>query len=69
MKYINVILKVVKLVEEAHEKKMKVISTIPTSIRVKNDDAETGTYMNRHPEGKDIVNVHKSHGSWYWRIK
>ena len=68
MKYISVILKVVKMVEEAHETKMKLISTIPTSIMVKGDDSESGTYMNRHPEGKDIVNVHKSNGSWYWRV-
>lgn len=67
--FIKVILKVVKLVEDAHEKKMNVIASIPTQIRIAYPEADTGTYLNCTESRRDIENVYKKGDSWYWVIK
>lgn len=68
MKYINVVLKMVKKTETKHEKVLKLIGCIKARIRVRNDQANSGTYMNRYPEGKQIENVWKKDNSWYWVV-
>ena len=67
--FIEAVLKVVKLVEGAHEKKMSVIASIPTRIRVAYPKADTGTYMNRTESNSELENVYKKGDSWYWVVK
>lgn len=74
MKYIHVMLRVVKKVDDGHKKVLEAICQMPAKIRIASDSADSGTYKHWYDEKKadggrerksEILPVLKKDDRWY----